>query len=170
MGLNKNHEVEDFNGVKCAIVEKGVSKERANFLKHLLEFNHYKVEVIASAPPKEKVAVGSRQPAVNEINSVNESNSNQPTRSAETPATPPTATPPTATPKTATSLTAAPLSPVEDSTPLTFNVGVTNLLFNSINAIYGRLLRTPDGHVVTMAYWQQKESISNDQIPYFEHK
>jgi hypothetical protein len=50
----------------------------------------------------------------------------------------------------------------------TFTVGVTNMLFNSINAIYGRLLDTPDGHIVTMKYWQQLETVSNDEIPYFQ--
>ena len=50
----------------------------------------------------------------------------------------------------------------------TFTVGVTNMLFNSINAIYGRLLDTPEGHIVTMKYWQQLETVSNDEIPYFQ--
>lgn len=54
--------------------------------------------------------------------------------------------------------------------PETFTVGVTNMLFNVTNAVYGRLLRTPDGHVVTAAYWQQKESVSHDEVPYFERK
>jgi hypothetical protein len=52
--------------------------------------------------------------------------------------------------------------------PETFTVGVTDVTFNAINAIYGRLLRSPEGRVVTMAYWQQKEEVSNDQIPYYE--
>jgi hypothetical protein len=47
-------------------------------------------------------------------------------------------------------------------------VGVTHLAFNPINAIFGRLLRTPDGHVVTQAYWLQKEAVSRDDIPYYE--
>jgi hypothetical protein len=52
--------------------------------------------------------------------------------------------------------------------PASFTVGVTDVTFNATNAIYGRLLKTPDGHVVTMAYWQQKEKISHDEIPYYE--
>ncbi|MBL0309483.1 MAG: hypothetical protein IPP77_07370 [Bacteroidetes bacterium] len=51
--------------------------------------------------------------------------------------------------------------------PSTFSVYVTNPAFNVMNAIYGRLLRTSDGHVVTMAYWQQKEAVSHDEVPYF---
>ena len=51
--------------------------------------------------------------------------------------------------------------------PETFTVGVTDTTFNPVNAIFGRLLRTPDRHVVTLAYWQQKDAASNDEIPYF---
>jgi len=54
--------------------------------------------------------------------------------------------------------------------PETFTVGVTDITFNPINAIFGRLLHTPDGHVVTLAYWQQKESIAHDDVPYFDNK
>ena len=54
--------------------------------------------------------------------------------------------------------------------PETFTVGVTNLAFNPTNAIFGRLLRTKDGHIVTLSYWQQKESVSHDEIPYYENK
>ena len=52
--------------------------------------------------------------------------------------------------------------------PETFTVGVTDYTFNPINAIFGRLLHTPDGHVVTLAYWEQKENVSHDEIPYYE--
>mgnify|MGYP003694675415 CR=1 FL=1 len=52
--------------------------------------------------------------------------------------------------------------------PETFTIGVTNLAFNPTNAIFGRLLRTKDGHIVTQAYWYQKESSSHDEIPYYE--
>ena len=55
-------------------------------------------------------------------------------------------------------------------TPETFTIGVTNLAFNPTNAIFGRLLRTKDGHIVTQAYWYQKESSSHDEIPYYETK
>ena len=52
----------------------------------------------------------------------------------------------------------------------TFTVGVTDYTFNPINAIFGRLLHTPDGHVVTLAYWEQKEVVSHDEVPYFDKK
>ena len=52
--------------------------------------------------------------------------------------------------------------------PETFTVGVTDVMFNATNAVFGRLLKLPGGHIVTLAYWQQKENISHDEIPYFD--
>ena len=52
MAINKNHEFEDLDGVKCAIVEKNASKDRVAFLKDLLEHNNFKVIVVPSPPPK----------------------------------------------------------------------------------------------------------------------
>ena len=54
--------------------------------------------------------------------------------------------------------------------PETFTLGVTDVMFNATNAVFGRLLKTADGHVVTLAYWKQQESVSHDQIPYYENK
>jgi hypothetical protein len=56
----------------------------------------------------------------------------------------------------------------EPETPETFSIGVTNLAFNPTNAVFGRLLKTKNGHFVTQAYWYQKESESHDEIPYYE--
>ena len=129
MAINKNHEFEDIEGVKCAIVEKNVNQQRVDFLKSLLEYNRFTVVVAASPQPKAApvpVAAAS-------------------TIETETPT--------------------APMPPP----PSTFTVGVTDVMFNATNAIFGRLLRTPDGHVVTLAYWQQKEAVSEDEIPYFDN-
>jgi hypothetical protein len=52
MAINKNHEFEELDGVKCAIVEKNVLPERVAFLQKLLSFNNYTVVVVASPPPK----------------------------------------------------------------------------------------------------------------------
>ena len=125
MAINKNHEFEELDGVKCAIVEKNVSPARVEFLKKLLEYNKFTVVVVPSPPPKAAPA-----PVLSE-----------------------------------TEADQAPLPPVisVDST-----VGVSDYTFNPVNAIFGRLLHTPDGHVVTLAYWQQKELVSHDEIPYFE--
>jgi hypothetical protein len=98
MAINKNHEFEELNGVKCAIVEKNVSETRITFLQELLQFNNYTVVVSGTT------------------------------------------------------------------------IGVTDVTFNPINAIFGRLLKAPNGRVVTLAYWQQNESSSNDDVPYFMRK
>lgn len=129
MAINKNHEFEELNGIKCGIVEKNVKPERASFLKKLLEYNKYTVIIAGSSPPKVAPA-----PVV------------KPAEGALQPPPPP-----------------APLPP-----PETFTVGVTDYTFNPINAIFGRLLHTPDGHVVTQAFWHQLESESHDEVPYYE--
>ena len=59
-------------------------------------------------------------------------------------------------------------APTSNPQPPTFTVGVTDVTFNSVNAIFGRLLRTKDGHVVTRDYWLQKEAVSLDDVPYYE--
>lgn len=133
MAINKNHEFEELEGVKCAIVEKNVSQERAGFLKELLEFNKYTVVVVAAAPPKAAAA----KPAAAAV------------------AAPATAETPAVEPPPAPSL---------------FTVGVTDVTFNPINAVFGRLLKAPGGHIVTLAYWQQKEAVSRDDIPYYVKK
>ena len=126
MAINQNHISEELNGVKYAVVEKNVSKERADFLRQLLTFNKYIVEIAATPPPKAPPP--------------------KPLAEGEVPPPPP-----------------PPL-------PETYTVGVTDMMFNPINAIFGRVLHTPDGHVVTQAYWFQKEKSSHDEIPYYEKK
>ena len=126
MAINKNHEFEDLNGVKCAVVEKNASQPRVDFLKSLLEFNHYTVIVVPSPPPK--VA---------------------PAKSLAEGETPPPPPPPA---------------------PETFTIGVTDVMFNVTNAIFGRQLHTQNKHIVTLAYWEQQEKESHDEVPYYENK
>ena len=52
--------------------------------------------------------------------------------------------------------------------PETFTVGVTDVMFNAVNAVFGRLLKMPGGHTVTLAYWQQQENEPSDEKPYFD--
>ncbi len=54
--------------------------------------------------------------------------------------------------------------------PETFTIGVTNVSFNPTNAIFGRQLKTKTGRVVTLAYWEQKETVSSEDVPYFDNK
>ncbi len=133
MAINKNHEFEDLDSIKCAIVEKNASPERVTFLKQLLESNKYQVVVVGSPAPKAAPAAPVAAPA-------------------EGDATP------------------APAPPVPEAppAPTTFTVGVTDLTFNATNAIFGRLLKTENGTIVTLAYWQEKEAVSNDEVPYFD--
>lgn len=134
MAINKNHEFEELGGVKCAIVEKNVSKERTAFLKDLLEHNGFEVVVVVSPPPKAAPPKPVSSPAEG---------------APQPPTQPETIAPPT---------------------PETFTIGVTNLAFNPTNAIFGRQLQTQNGHVVTQAYWYQKDQVSRDDIPYYEQK
>lgn len=124
MAINKNHEFEELDGVKCAIVEKNVSHIRVDFLKPLLETNGYTVVVVASPPPKAAPVVPVAE-------------------GAEAPPPPPA--------------------------PETFTIGVTDVMFNATNAVFGRLLKTDSGRIVTLAYWKQKERFPHDQIPYYEN-
>ncbi|HVS98789.1 MAG TPA: hypothetical protein VHE54_20005 [Puia sp.] len=154
MAINQNHLFEDLNGVKCAIVEKNVPPGRVDFLRGILEYNRYTVIVVPSPPPKTAPAPPS-------------SSATPPPPSSATP--PPTAAPSAAPPPSSATPppTAAPSAAPAPPPAATFTVGVTDVTFNPVNAIFGRLLHTPDGHVVTLAYWQQKEKQSNDAIPYF---
>jgi hypothetical protein len=43
-----------------------------------------------------------------------------------------------------------------------YTIGVTDLVFNPVFAIYERLLKTPEGSYVTPSYWKQ-ECIECDQ-------
>jgi hypothetical protein len=86
---------------------------------------------------------------------------------------PKAAAPPKPTPPPAEGAPAQPESPPEPlppPPPETFTIGVTNLAFNPTNAIFGRLLKTKDGHIVTQTYWYQKDPVSHDDIPYYEQK
>ena len=58
MALNKGkHIIEEIDGVRCSLVEKGVSTERTEFLKKLLELNGYTVK-IASEGDSETFKIG----------------------------------------------------------------------------------------------------------------
>ena len=72
-------------------------------------------------------------------------------------------------PSPAPKAAAAEEAPVVEA-PTSFTVGVTDYTFNSTNAVFGRLLKTSNGHVVTQAYWLQKEVESHDEVPYYDFK
>lgn len=95
MGLDSGkHTEKEINEVRCRVVENGISKERSDFLKQLLEINGYEVQV-GEIPPKTE----------------------------------------------------------ED--PVTYILGVTDIAFNPVLAVYEQDLKTPDGRKVSPAYWNQ---------------
>ncbi len=92
---NAKHIVGEIDGVRCTIVESGVSLERAAFLRDLLEFNNMEVK---------------------ELQIVSENPEDEPK----------------------------------------YTVGVTDLMFNPVFAIYERLMTTREGPAVTPGYWKQE--------------
>jgi hypothetical protein len=95
MPLNKGkHNVGEVEGVRCTIVEAGISSKRSAFLKELLELNGYEVKIqeeISDPPAAEK----------------------------------------------------------------TYTIGVTDIIFNPVIAVYQKSLKTKDNKKVTPAYWNQ---------------
>lgn len=45
--------------------------------------------------------------------------------------------------------------------PILFNVAVTDMTFNPTIAVYQRILKTKDGHIVTPDYWNQLSKKTN---------
>ncbi len=56
MVLKAKHIVEEISGQRCTVVEKGIDKSRANFLKGLLQLNKFDVVVEEVAPAEETAA------------------------------------------------------------------------------------------------------------------
>lgn len=95
MALNKGkHNVGEVDGVRCTIVETGISRERADFLKELLSINgmDVKIQEEVKEPPAEQK---------------------------------------------------------------TFTLGVTDIVFNPVIAVYQKRLLRKDGKKVTPAFWNQ---------------
>jgi hypothetical protein len=92
---NAKHLVGEIDGVRCTIIESGISLERVAFLRDLLEFNNLEVkeaEELSETPGAESK----------------------------------------------------------------YTIGVTNLLFNPVFAIYERQLTTREGSAITPGYWKQE--------------
>ncbi|MFZ1323134.1 MAG: hypothetical protein WAT71_16365 [Ignavibacteria bacterium] len=95
MALDKGkHNVKEIDGVRCTVIETGVSDERMTFLKNLLELNGLTVKSEAE-------------------------------------------------------------SKKDEAAPDTFIIGVTDIVFNPVIAVYQRTLLTHDGKIVTAPYWKQ---------------
>lgn len=103
--LKGKHTVIEIEGVRCTVVETGVSDERLAFLKEILEHNRFTVKT-----DREKA---------------------------------------------------------KDGTALATSViGVTDLVFNAMIALYERKLLRKDGHVLNPAYWNNWPDQDWD-IPYY---
>jgi hypothetical protein len=48
MAINNHHTVEEINGVRCSVVEKGISTERAAFINNILNQSGFKTEQATS--------------------------------------------------------------------------------------------------------------------------
>ena len=144
MALNPNHSFDDLEGVKCAIVEKNCTPERADFIKKILNHNGFTVVIVKSPPPK----------------------------AAAKPAPPKPAAPPvegTVTDATAPLAPATPEPPAPPPPPDTFTVGVTDVTFSPTNAVFNRELLTLDGKVVTSAFWKQLEAAPKEDEWYWKN-
>jgi hypothetical protein len=86
MAINPYHTVDELGGVRCSIIEKGITSERAEYIKTILEASHQKVVDVTDAQGKH-------------------------------------------------------------------TIGVTDITYNSMYALYGRRLRTADGRLVTPSIW-----------------
>jgi len=106
MSLNKGkHIVEAIDGIRCSVVEKGVSPKRTEFLTKLLELNGYTVKSVA------------------------------------------------------------------EGDTLTFEVGVTDLLFNPVIDVYERRMKTISGKRITPAYWlQESDKETEAEVNYWNFK
>ncbi|WP_416439256.1 hypothetical protein [Phnomibacter sp. MR] len=82
------------------------------------------------------------------------------------------AAPPPKAAKPAAAPTEGETAPVEETPPAPslFTIGVTDVKFNAVNAVFGRILKTVTGEIVTQAYWLQKETVSDPETPYYEKR
>ncbi len=96
MGINNaKHIISEINGVRCTIVETGVTLDRVAFLSDLLGFNNL---------------------GVKEMQEVSEIAGTEPK----------------------------------------YTIGVTDLVFNPVFAVYEKQLKTREGTFVTPGYWKQE--------------
>jgi hypothetical protein len=104
------HIIEEIEGIRCTIVEKGISEARVKFLKDLLELNGFKTML------REEV-------------------------------------------------------PVETAPEKLFTLGVTDLVFNPLVAVYERHLHSKSGRKVTPAFWlQQSAKETEEEVNYWDFR
>jgi hypothetical protein len=92
---NAKHIISEINGIRCTIVESGITLDRVAFLSDLLKFNNLEVK---------------------EMQDISEMVGEEPK----------------------------------------YTIGVTDLIFNPVFAIYERQLKTREGTFVSPGYWKQE--------------
>ena len=92
---NAKHIVSEIDGIRCTIVESGITLDRVAFLSDLLKFNNLEVK---------------------EMQEVSEIQGEEPK----------------------------------------YTIGVTDLVFNPVFAVYEKQLKTREGTYVTPGYWKQE--------------
>ena len=55
------------------------------------------------------------------------------------------------------------VKPKDEDGEITYNLGVTDMVFNPVIWIYDRRLKTADGRYVTHEYWDQAKDITKPQ-------
>ena len=86
MALNKGkHLVEEIDGVRCTVVEKGITPERAQFLKSILEYNGLEVKTAPDTDPA-TIKIGVTDILFNPVIDVYERRLKSPTGKRITPA------------------------------------------------------------------------------------
>ncbi len=58
--------------------------------------------------------------------------------------------------------------PVLEEQASTFILGVTDLVFNPVIAVYEKSLKRPDGENISPAFWNQQAEV--DKLPYFDYR
>lgn len=95
MTLNKlKYNISEIDGIRCKIIESGITESRVKFLKDLLELNKIEVRVLKEKDQEDK-----------------------------------------------------------------YSIGVTDITFNPVFAVYDRILKTVEGHRVSPAYWNQETTV-----------
>jgi hypothetical protein len=128
MALNKGkHIVKEIDNVLCTVVESGISIDRKNFLKGLLEFNKFEVK---TEKDEAKVKTEAKVEAKGEVEVKAE----------------------------------AKIAPQAE----TYSIGVTDLVFNPMIAVYENSLKKPTGEIVSPSYWNQQTETPD--LPYFDYR
>lgn len=124
MTLNKGkHIVKEIDNVLCTVVESGISNQRMNFLKELLEFNKFEVKT-----ETDKAKAETKAEAEADVK---------------------------------TEIKVA-------KVPETYTIGVTDLVFNPMIAVYENSLKRPGDEVVNPSFWNQHKEIPG--VPYYDYR